>query len=225
MQTTIASSLSKDPRAIAASDVLKKCVHCGFCLATCPTYNLLGDEKDSPRGRIYLIKQVIEGHEPTTVTRDHLDRCLTCRNCETTCPSGVEYSYLLDAGRSLVEERVPRTFKEKLMRRLVLASIPYSKRIGTLVKLGQLVRPILPNTFAQSIPPRQDVPWLPRNKTYTRKMLVLEGCAQPSMSPATNVSATRVLSSLGIDLQSASSAGCCGAVHFHLNEQEAAKGL
>ncbi len=223
MQTTIATSLSNDARAIAASDELKKCVHCGFCLATCPTYNLLGDEKDSPRGRIYLVKQVIEGHEPSTVTRDHLDRCLTCRNCETTCPSGVEYSRLIDAGRSLVEERVPRTLKEKLMRRAVLASIPYAKRIGSLVKLGQLFRPVLPNALAQSIPPRQDVPWLPRNKTHARKMLVLDGCAQPSMSPATNVSATRVLSAFGIDLQSASSAGCCGAVHFHLNEQEAAK--
>jgi len=152
MQTTIAPSLVRDPRALAAADELKKCVHCGFCLATCPTYNLLGDEKDSPRGRIYLVKQMIEGHEPTDVTRQHLDRCLTCRNCETTCPSGVEYSYLLDAGRSLVEEQVPRRGKDKWIRRLALAIIPYSKRIGSLVKMGQWVSPILPKALVQSIP-------------------------------------------------------------------------
>ena len=225
MQTTIAPSLVNDPRAIIAADALKKCVHCGFCLATCPTYNLLGDEKDSPRGRIYLIKQVIEGHEPTEVTRTHLDRCLTCRNCETTCPSGVEYGHLVDAGRSLVEERVPRTGRDVWLRKLILNVLPFSKRIGPLVRLGQLVRPLMPSALAASIPARQNVPWAPRRQSHERSMLVLDGCVQPSMAPATNVSAARVLSAFGIALKTAGSAGCCGAVHFHLNEQDTAREL
>lgn len=223
MQTTIAPSLADDPRAIAAADVLKKCVHCGFCLATCPTYNLLGDEQDSPRGRIYLIKQVVEGHEPTEVTRTHLDRCLTCRNCETTCPSGVEYGHLVDAGRSLVEERVPRSGKAVWLRKLILSVLPYSKRVGPLVKMGQWVRPLMPAKLASSIPMRQSVPWAPRVQTHPRTMLVLDGCVQPSMAPATNVSAARVLSAFGISLETAKSSGCCGAVHFHLNEQGKAR--
>ncbi|MFK8077797.1 MAG: glycolate oxidase subunit GlcF [Granulosicoccus sp.] len=223
MQTTIAPSLANDPRAIAAADVLKKCVHCGFCLATCPTYNLLGDEQDSPRGRIYLIKQVVEGHEPTEVTRTHLDRCLTCRNCETTCPSGVEYGHLVDAGRSLVEDRVPRSGKAVWLRKLILSVLPYSKRVGPLVKMGQWVRPLMPAKLASSIPMRQTVPWAPRIQTHPRTMLVLDGCVQPSMAPATNVSAARVLSAFGISLESVKSSGCCGAVHFHLNEQDKAR--
>lgn len=221
MQTTIAPALIDDPRAVAAEAVLRKCVHCGFCLATCPTYNLLGDEKDSPRGRIYLIKQVVEGHEPTDVTRTHLDRCLTCRNCETTCPSGVEYGHLVDLGRSLVEEKVPRGFRERWMRKGILSVLPYAKRVGPLVKLGQLARPLLPGSLAGSIPPRQQIPWAPR-QVHERKMLVLDGCVQPSMAPATNASAARVLSAFGITLNRAASSGCCGAVHFHLNEQQAA---
>ena len=225
MHTTIAPSLANDPRAIAAADALKKCVHCGFCLATCPTYNLLGDEQDSPRGRIYLIKQVVEGHEPTESTRLHLDRCLTCRNCETTCPSGVEYGHLVDVGRSLVEERVPRKGRELWLRKLILAVLPYPNRIGPLVRLGQLVRPLMPSSLAASIPARQTLPWAPTKRTHERSMLVLDGCVQPSMAPATNLSAARVLSAFGIALKSAGSAGCCGAVHFHLNEQQTARDL
>lgn len=225
MHTTIAPSLANDSRAIAAADALKKCVHCGFCLATCPTYNLLGDELDSPRGRIYLIKQVVEGDEPTQRTRLHLDRCLTCRNCETTCPSGVEYGHLVDLGRSLVEERVPRTGRELWLRKLILAVLPYPKRIGPLVQMGQLFRPLLPASIASSIPARQTLPWAPRKRTHERTMLVLEGCVQPSMAPATNLSAARVLSAFGIALQNSGSAGCCGAVHFHLNDQQTARDL
>jgi glycolate oxidase iron-sulfur subunit len=225
MHTTIAPALANDPRAIAAADALKKCVHCGFCLATCPTYNLLGDEQDSPRGRIYLIKQVVEGHEPTESTQLHLDRCLTCRNCETTCPSGVEYGHLVDLGRSLVEERVPRKGRELWLRKLILAVLPYPKRIGPLVLLGQLVRPLMPKSLAASIPARQALPWAPLKRSHERSMLVLDGCVQPSMAPATNLSAARVLSTFGIALKSAGSAGCCGAVHFHLNEQQTARDL
>lgn len=222
MQTTIAPELESDPRAIAAETILRKCVHCGFCLATCPTYNLLGDELDSPRGRIYLIKQVVEGHTPTQATRVHLDRCLTCRNCETTCPSGVEYGHLVDLGRSLVEQRVPRSGREKWLRKGILSMLPYSTRITPLVKLGQTVRPVLPAVLASSVPVRQTVPSVPDTQ-HQRHMLVLDGCVQPSMAPATNASAKRVLDALGISLKSVEKSGCCGAVHYHLNEQEEAK--
>ncbi len=222
MQTTIAPELANDPRAIAATEVLKKCVHCGFCLATCPTYNLLGDELDSPRGRIYLIKQVVEGHEPTAATRTHLDRCLTCRNCETTCPSGVEYGHLVDLGRSLVEDKVPRSGVDKWLRKGILSVLPYSKRVTPLVKLGQVVKPLLPGALGRAVPASQTVPALPTTQ-HERHMLVLDGCVQPSMAPATNASAVRVLDALGISLNGAAESGCCGAVHYHLNEQEAAK--
>lgn len=222
MQTTISPDLEKDPRAIAAEAYIRKCVHCGFCLATCPTYNLLGDELDSPRGRIYLIKQVLEGHKPTEVTRTHLDRCLTCRNCESTCPSGVEYGHLVDQGRALVEDQVPRQGRAKWMRKAILATLPYSKRIGPLVKLGQALTPLMPKALASSVPLKQKVSELPAIE-QDRHMLVLDGCVQPSMAPATNASAIRVLNAFGITLKNVDSSGCCGAVHFHLNEQLKAK--
>ncbi len=224
MQTTISPALADDPRAIAAEAVLRKCVHCGFCLATCPTYNLLGDEQDSPRGRIYLIKQVIEGHAPTESTRTHLDRCLTCRNCETTCPSGVEYGHLVDLGRGLVEEMVPRRGVDYWKRKAILSVLPYSVRVSPLVRMGQALRPVLPAGMASSVPPRQVRKPLPERR-QARHMLVLDGCVQPSMAPATNISAARVLDAFGITLNNAQQSGCCGAVHYHLNEQEQARKL
>jgi len=222
MQTSIAPELANDTRVIDAEKTLRKCVHCGFCLATCPTYNLLGDELDSPRGRIYLIKQVVEGHKPTAETLKHLDRCLTCRNCETTCPSGVEYGHLLDNGRSLVEEQVDRSLKDRFLRRAVLSVLPYSRRITPLLKLGQLVRSVLPASLGASIPLKQQAGLWPSN-SHQRTMLVLGGCVQPSMTPATNTAAARVLDALGIKLINVAAVGCCGAVHFHLNEQSDAR--
>lgn len=222
MQTTIDPALAADKRVIAAEKTLRKCVHCGFCLATCPTYNLLGDELDSPRGRIYLIKQVVEGATPSSETLLHLDRCLTCRNCETTCPSGVEYGQLLDHGRALVEERVERPLRQRWMRKLILSTLPYSKRMAPMVKLGQLFRSVLPGKLGRSVPLKQQPGQWP-NATQNRTMLVLDGCVQPSMAPATNAAAARVLNTLGVQLLQADKAGCCGAVHFHLNEQNDAK--
>lgn len=223
MQTSIAPELAQDPRAIEAEKQLRRCVHCGFCLATCPTYNLVGDELDSPRGRIYLIKQVVEGHEPTRTTQHHLDRCLTCRACETTCPSGVEYGHLVDQGRALVEERVRRPLGERLVRRALRTVLPYPARLAPLVRAGQLVRPMLPRSLAAHVPPRQtSVPSRPA-PTHARRMLVLEGCAQKAMTPRTNAAAARVLDSLGVSLVAAPDAGCCGAVSFHLNEQDEAR--
>jgi glycolate oxidase iron-sulfur subunit len=222
MQTIIAPHLANDQRVIKAEKTLRKCVHCGFCLATCPTYNLLGDELDSPRGRIYLIKQVVEGATPTSKTQTHLDRCLTCRNCETTCPSGVEYGHLLDHGRSLVEEQVERPLKQRVMRKAVLSVLPYASRVKPLLKLGQVFKGIMPASLGASIPAKQHSgQWA--FDSHTRTMLVLDGCVQPSMAPATNAATSRVLHALGIQLIAAAEAGCCGAVHFHLNEQRDAK--
>lgn len=224
MQTSIPESLAHDPRVQDAEAILRKCVHCGFCLATCPTYNLLGDELDSPRGRIYLIKQVVEGHVPTEKTLSHLDRCLTCRNCETTCPSGVEYGHLVDVGRSLVEEQVKRPRWQRVLRWLVREIIAYPGRIGPLVKLGQSFRALMPASLAHSLPQRRPAGLWPQTD-HKRTMLVLEGCAQPSMAPATNASAARVLNALGVTLKRMPGAGCCGAIHFHLNDQDKAREL
>ncbi|MEE9320144.1 MAG: glycolate oxidase subunit GlcF [Granulosicoccus sp.] len=222
MQTTIAPGLANDPQAVAAERILRRCVHCGFCLATCPTYDLLGDELDSPRGRIYLIKQVVEGHQPTACTQLHLDRCLTCRNCETTCPSGVEYGQLLDLGRSMVEQQVGRKWSQKLIRKLLLLTLPYSGRLRPLVRVAQGLRGVLPASFAHSIPLQQTPGSWPSNE-QARVMLVLDGCAQSVMTPATNAATARVLQALGVELQRMKDTGCCGAVSFHLNEQEDAK--
>jgi len=222
MQTSIAPELADDARVIDAEKTLRKCVHCGFCLATCPTYNLLGDELDSPRGRIYLIKQIVEGATPTIQTLTHLDRCLTCRNCETTCPSGVEYGHLLDNGRSLVEEQVSRPLHTRILRKAILSVLPYKARISPLVKLGQTFGGLLPAKLKAGVPSKQDPGDWPAQQ-HSRRMLVLDGCVQPAMAPATNAAAARVLGALGIDLINVKKSGCCGAVHFHLNEQNAAK--
>lgn len=222
MQTRIAERYKQDPQIDDAESILRKCVHCGFCLATCPTYNIIGDELDSPRGRIYLIKQVLEGEAPSDKTQLHLDRCLTCRNCETTCPSGVEYGRLVDIGRRVVEEEVGRSFSQRWLRWLLLKTLPYKNRIGPIVKLGQLVRPILPESLRQSVPVRQVPRSLLSNETTARRMLVLGGCVQPSMSPATNVACARVLQRLGISLVDLPGVGCCGAINHHLNDPETA---
>lgn len=224
MDTKLAPELADNPHALAAEAVISKCVHCGFCLATCPTYNLLGDELDSPRGRIYLVKQVLEGHEPSATTQLHLDRCLTCRNCETTCPSGVEYGHLIDHGRALVEERVPRTLTERMKRRALLLVLPYKKRLAPLLSLGRLVRPVMPKALKGSIPVAVDSGVWPE-ALHPRRMLVLDGCAQAAMTPQTNTASARVLDALGISLVSVAESGCCGAIHQHLNEQDKAKTL
>ncbi len=218
MQTQISAEYSADPRVTEIEAILRKCVHCGMCLATCPTYQLLGDELDSPRGRIYQIKQVVEGHAPTVETLRHLDRCLTCRNCETTCPSGVDYGHLIDNGRALVEERVPRGILFRIKRGFLLQLLPHRARVQPLVRLGQAVRGLMPHVIARRIPGPVDPGLWPETR-HTRRMLVLEGCVQPALAPATNVAAARVLDACGVSLITVRQAGCCGAVQFHLNQQ------
>ena len=212
METRLADFIKGTPEGTEAEGILRKCVHCGFCTATCPTYQLLGDELDGPRGRIYLIKQVLEGTAATAKTQLHLDRCLTCRSCETTCPSGVQYGRLLDIGRDVVEQQVGRGGAVSLQRAALRKVISNPSLFGPLLKLGQLVRPLLPAALKRKVPARTAPakPW-PQNN-HARKMLVLEGCAQPSLSPATNAATARVLDAIGITLVRAQKAGCCGAV-------------
>jgi glycolate oxidase iron-sulfur subunit len=195
-------------------------VHCGFCTATCPTYQLLGDELDGPRGRIYLIKQVLEGVEPTRDTQLHLDRCLTCRNCETTCPSGVQYGHLVDIGRKLVDEKVPRPAAEQTVRWALKEGLS-SPLFAPAMKLGQSVRALLPSSLKAKVPESRSAGVWP-TRTHERKVLMLAGCVQPSMSPNINSATARVLDACGIQTVVEPLAGCCGGVKFHLNDQDAA---
>ncbi len=220
MQTSITQPRTPD---IAEADaILRSCVHCGFCTATCPTYQLLGSELDSPRGRIYLIKEMLETGEATEKTRLHLDRCLTCRSCETTCPSGVRYGQLIDIGREIVEKKAPRPLVEKLFRRAMLATIPYTARMSVALSAARLIRPLLPESLRSKIPARQKtMPVIAT--THRRRMLMPDGCVQPLTAPNTNLAATAVLDRLGISLIKAS--GCCGALNQHLSDHVGAKDM
>jgi glycolate oxidase iron-sulfur subunit len=220
VQTEILPEFLRTPEGREADAILRACVHCGFCTATCPTYQLLGDELDGPRGRIYQIKLVLEGQTPTRVTQRHLDRCLTCRACETTCPSGVRYARLVDIGRHTVEVRVGRPWSERGLRRLLVAIVPYPRRLAPLVWLGRLARPLLPAALRSKLPARQAAGRWPKSANR-RRMLALAGCVQSVTTPRTNAAAARLLSRLGIDLIEVPEAGCCGAVAYHLDDREA----
>lgn len=219
MQTNLADFIKHSREGQEADAILRKCVHCGFCTATCPTYQLLGDELDGPRGRIYLMKQVLEGQAPTARTQLHLDRCLTCRNCETTCPSGVEYGRLVDIGRKLVEDQVPRPLGQRLLRLALKEVLPRKWLFSPAMKAGQMMRPLLPAALRSKVPAKQhDGVWPQRQ--HARKMLLLDGCVQPSMAPNINAATARVLDALGVQLVVAPRAGCCGAIRHHLNDHE-----
>jgi glycolate oxidase iron-sulfur subunit len=220
MQTTLSEHAKSLPRAEEAESILRSCVHCGFCNATCPTYQLLGDELDGPRGRIYLIKQVLEGHEVTEKTQLHLDRCLSCRNCETTCPSGVDYHNLLDIGRAVVDAAVPRPLGQRLLREGLRAVVPNAGLFKTLTQLGHSFKPLLPGALKTKLPDTIRPAKARPTAQHARQMLVLEGCVQPGLSPNTNAATARVLDRLGITTVSIAQAGCCGAVDYHLNAQE-----
>ncbi len=220
MQTTLASEFINTPDGMEAESILRKCVHCGFCLATCPTYDLLGDELDSPRGRIYLMKEVLEGATPTAKTQLRLDRCLTCRACETTCPSGVQYGRLLDIGRAVVEQKVGRSIGGGVMRGLLKHLLPQTGLFTVGLTIGRWIKPLLPTVLAKKITDqRASGEWPPPR--HTRKMLVLAGCVQPAMAPSINTATARVMDKLGISLMTAANAGCCGAIPHHLNDADA----
>ena len=221
MQTQLSPEYRARADGLEAEAILRKCVHCGFCTATCPTYQLLGDELDGPRGRIYLIKQVLEGQAPTRATQMHLDRCLTCRNCETTCPSGVQYGHLVDIGRKIVDEKVPRPLGEKALRWALKEGLP-SALFAPAMKAGQMVRGLLPESLQAKVPaPRNPGAW--PTAAHARKVLMLAGCVQPAMMPGINTATARVLDAAGIETLVAPKAGCCGAVKFHLNDQDGGK--
>ena len=221
MQTNLAPQYQNTPDGKEAEAILRKCVHCGFCTATCPTYQLLGDELDGPRGRIYLIKQVLEGATPTRSTQLHLDRCLTCRNCESTCPSGVEYGHLVDIGRKLVDAQVPRPASENALRWALKEGLN-SPVFAPAMALGQLVRPLLPASLKNKVPAKQATGKWP-TRTHARKVLLLKGCVQPAMLPRIDAATARVLDAIGVQSVFAKAATCCGAVKFHLNDQEGGK--
>ncbi len=220
MQTNIADSFRSSPEGEVAERILRNCVHCGFCLATCPTYLVLGNELDSPRGRIYLMKQVLEGATPTTKTQLHLDRCLTCRNCETTCPSGVEYGKLLDIGRHIVEDAVGRSATETATRTTLKTGLGTQLLFNSALKLGQSVRGLMPGFLKSRIPPAEAAGTWPGAR-HARRMLVLQGCVQPGLKPNINTATARVLDRIGISLIAADEAGCCGALAHHLNDTDA----
>jgi len=219
MQTNLATWAQGTSLGEDADAILRRCVHCGFCTATCPTYQVLGDELDGPRGRIYLIKQVFEGPEPTHATQQHLDQCLTCRNCETTCPSGVQYGHLVDIGRQVVDDRVTRRWSDR-MRRLLLRKGMNSPLFAPAMRLGQALRPLLPGALRAKVPVRQPAGQLPDTSRHARQVLLLAGCVQPAMMPAIDAATIRVLDAIGIGARVAPGAGCCGAVNFHLDAQD-----
>ena len=216
MRTSLADFIRDSAHGEEADAILRKCVHCGFCTATCPTYQLLGDELDGPRGRIYLIKQALEGKPVSERTRLHLDRCLTCRACETTCPSGVGYGRLVEIGREVVEEQVPRSLPARLFRHALREVLPYSRRFTPLLEMGRVFKPLLPGVLARKVPPRRAPGEWPAAR-HERLVLALSGCVQPAIAPDIDAAAARVLDRLGLSLLPVPATGCCGAVHQHLS--------
>jgi len=226
MHTSLSSKFQHTAEGKKAQELIEKCVHCGFCNATCPTYQILGDELDGPRGRIYLMKEVFEGGVPTRITQEHLDRCLTCRACETTCPSGVQYSQLLDLGKEVVERKVPRSRPEQLLRWMVREVVSEPKRFQRALNVGQKLKPVLPQALKEKIPQQHMVDpatlqWPVAKRE--RQMLVLEGCVQPALAPEINAAAARVLDRFGIQLTRVDRAGCCGAVRHHNSDKPGAR--
>jgi glycolate oxidase iron-sulfur subunit len=221
MQTNLADLFRNTADGQEAEAILRRCVHCGFCTATCPTYQLLGDELDGPRGRIYLIKQVLEGQPATSSTQLHLDRCLTCRNCESTCPSGVEYGKLVDIGRRIVDAQVPRSAAQRTVRSALKEGLT-SAAFAPAMKLGQWARPFLPAVLRNKVPLRQGAGVWPSPGRHARRVLMLEGCVQPAMQPNINAATARVLDTIGVSVIRSSGAGCCGAIRHHLSDEQGA---
>jgi glycolate oxidase iron-sulfur subunit len=220
MFTQPGGALANTARGREARALLERCVHCGFCLEACPTYRVLGDERDGPRGRIYLMKQMIEGG-PAGATRQHLDRCLTCRACEPACPSGMQYGRLLEIGREIVEESGARPVTERLARRLLIRMVSARWLFGSLLALSRRLRPALPRRLAAMVPPKSAPgAWPPAR--HARRMAVLDGCVQPVLAPGINAAAARVLDRMGISLVRVRGAGCCGALAHHLGDVEGA---
>jgi glycolate oxidase iron-sulfur subunit len=220
MRTALADFIRDTPEGREAQAILRTCVHCGFCLPACPTYQLLGDELDSPRGRIYLMKQLLEGAPVSARTQLHLDRCLSCRACETACPSGVQYGRLLDIGRAVTEERVTRSRASLLKRYLLRKIVPHTRRVRALLSVGRIARPLLPPQLAAPVSAARAAgssrtPWPTAHRA--RRVLLLPGCVQPALRPAIDAAAARVLDRVGISSIAVAGTGCCGALTHHLS--------
>ena len=221
METRLARWFVDTHEGRVADEILRKCVHCGFCTATCPTYQLLGDENDGPRGRIYQMKEVMEGAAPTRDTMRHLDRCLTCRNCESTCPSGVQYGHLVDIGRRLVEARVSRPWRERLTRLALRETLTRHWLFDPAMWLGRRLQPLLPETLRAKIPaPRPAGDW--PSASHAEQVLMLNSCTQGAMMPSIDRATARVLDRLGAKAVVAARSGCCGAIRHHLSDERGA---
>ena len=225
MQINIAPAYENDRDIATVKSIINKCVHCGFCTATCPTYQVLGDELDGPRGRIYLMKEMVEGAPVTDKTQAHLDRCLTCRNCESTCPSGVRYGRLVDIGRRYIDEQVQRPAFQKLQHWLIRETLSRRKVFGFLFGVARFVRPVLPPSLRKKIQPVPSAgawPTASSAKPQRRQMLLHQGCVQPALMPNVDAATARVFDKLGVQLTMAPEAGCCGAIRQHLNDHDGA---
>jgi len=221
MQTSLTKDLLQTHQGQRIDEILRKCVHCGFCLATCPTYQLTGDELDSPRGRIYQIKQVFEGMPADRNTQLHLDRCLTCRSCETTCPSGVNYAELLDYGRAQVNQDVARSKPQQVMTTLLNTFLPYRNRHWLSFKALSFLKPIIPSGLGKKIPSiRSAKHYKVTQRQNFQNVYLLEGCVQSTISPNTNQAATVVLSAMGYQVIREKNPQCCGALSHHSGNED-----
>lgn len=224
MQTQLADFVKNQVEHDELAGIIRSCVHCGFCNATCPTYQLTGNELDGPRGRIYLLKHMLEGQGVSNLTQHHVDTCLNCRACETTCPSGVKYGRLLEVTRPWLEESVSRSVVQQCLRWLMTRVFPYRGRFAIVLKFARVIKPILPATLKQKIPRQQTLENWPVSH-HDRQMVLVSGCVQAELSPRTDVVAAQVLDKLGIRLTSVAGSGCCGALSYHLSAQQQALAL
>ena len=218
MHVDISPKLSDSADAKAAALLIRSCVHCGMCLPACPTYRLFGNELDSPRGRIYLLKNTLESGVAAPAAQKHFDRCLTCRACEPACPSGVEYGKIADFGRALIAREKPRPFLQKAIRRFIAEFFSRPIFVGIIVRIGWAIRFFLPSSLVRTLPnsPAVSLPF-PRHR---RRMILLEGCAQSAFAPSINSSLAKILDKIGVSAIVAPAAGCCGALRFHLDLQK-----
>ena len=221
MQTTLSNKVRESRHAEAIESILRKCVHCGFCNATCPTYQLRGDELDGPRGRIYQMKQYFEGEPANVEMLKHLDRCLTCRSCETTCPSGVQYSHLLEIGKEMIETDLPRSTFDRWRRTAIVRFINSGWLFATMLRIGQSLSGFMPAALRESVPARQQRV-ARRGGQHERKVLMLAGCVQPTLAPNTNDCAVNLLDRLGIEVIELPANRCCGAAALHTSAPDMA---